>query len=104
MFDIVNPAVFGAAIAAGLFVGILAALALGRWVGRRAIAQAPSTLPPNIGSLESAVFALLGLLIAFTFSGALTRFDVRRAWKASKLEHEEISRYAFCAGSHTSRS
>ena len=79
MFDIVNPAVFGAAIAAGLFVGILAALALGRWVGRRAIAQAPSTLPPNIGSLESAVFALLGLLIAFTFSGALTRFDVRRA-------------------------
>jgi hypothetical protein len=79
MFDIVNPAVFGAAIAVGLFVGILAALALGRWVGRRAIAQAPSVLPPNIGSLESAVFALLGLLIAFTFSGALTRFDVRRA-------------------------
>ncbi len=79
MFDIVNPAVFGAAIAAGLFVGILAALALGRWVGRRTIAQAPSALPPNIGSLESAVFALLGLLIAFTFSGALTRFDLRRA-------------------------
>ena len=32
----------------------------------------------SAGSLEAAVFALLGLLIAFTFSGALTRFDVRR--------------------------
>jgi len=33
---------------------------------------------PNVGSLEAAVFALLGLLIAFTFSGALQRFDSRR--------------------------
>jgi len=33
---------------------------------------------PNVGSLEAAVFALLGLLIAFTFSGALQRFDTRR--------------------------
>ena len=32
----------------------------------------------GIGSLEGAVFALLGLLIAFTFSGALSRFDSRR--------------------------
>ena len=79
MLEIVNPAVFGAGIAAGLFVGILVALALGRWIGKRTIAQALPALPPNIGSLESAVFALLGLLIAFTFSGALTRFDVRRA-------------------------
>ena len=79
MLEIINPAVFGTAIAGGLFLGILAALALGRWIGRRMIAQAGPALPPNIGSLESAVFALLGLLIAFTFSGALTRFDVRRA-------------------------
>lgn len=28
--------------------------------------------------MEGAVFALLGLLIAFTFSGAATRFDTRR--------------------------
>ena len=32
----------------------------------------------STASLETAVFGLLGLLIAFTFSGALTRFDGRR--------------------------
>ena len=31
------------------------------------------------GTIEGAVFALLGLLIAFTFSGAAARFDTRRA-------------------------
>src|SRR5262249_58161625 len=34
---------------------------------------------PSVGALETAVFALLGLLIAFSFSGALSRFDSRRA-------------------------
>jgi hypothetical protein len=79
MLEIVNPAVFGTTIAGALFVGILAALWLGRWIGRRSIAQYTPAAAPNIGSLEGAVFALLGLLIAFTFSGALSRFDVRRA-------------------------
>ena len=49
-----------------------------RRVGERAIASYGS-IGSTIGSLEAAVFALLGLLIAFTFSGALTRFDTRRA-------------------------
>lgn len=31
------------------------------------------------GVVDGAVFALLGLLVAFTFSGAATRFEVRRA-------------------------
>ena len=52
---------------------------LGRWLGRRAIGRYGAAGAPNISSLEAAVFALLGLLIAFTFSGALSRFDVRRA-------------------------
>ena len=30
------------------------------------------------GAMEGAVFALLGLLVAFTFSGAAARFDTRR--------------------------
>ena len=51
---------------------------LGRRLGRRAIARYGAAGMPNISSLEAAVFALLGLLIAFTFSGALSRFDVRR--------------------------
>jgi len=32
------------------------------------------------------------------------RAYMRRAWNASQLLHELISRYAPCAGSHTSRS
>ena len=31
-----------------------------------------------MGVIEGAVFALLGLLLAFTFSGAATRFEGRR--------------------------
>jgi hypothetical protein len=68
----------GGAIAVAIFVGVLLFLKAGRWVGERAIARF-GTVGQTIGSLEAAVFALLGLMIAFTFSGALTRFDVRRA-------------------------
>jgi hypothetical protein len=34
---------------------------------------------PSFGSLETAMFALLGLLMALTFSGAADRFDHRRS-------------------------
>ena len=77
--DIVNPTAFATWIAASLFGGILVFLAAGRWVGRRIMARQHVETLPSVGSLEAAVFALLGLLIAFTFSGALARFDVRRA-------------------------
>lgn len=75
-----DPAIFGGGLALGLFIGILLCLAFGRWLGRRALARYGAAGHPNIGSLETAVFALMGLMIAFTFSGALTRFDVRRAY------------------------
>jgi len=78
MLEIVDVTVVGTAAAAGIFVGILVCLLLGRWLGGRAIARYGAPGVPNISSLEAAVFALLGLLIAFTFSGALSRFDARR--------------------------
>jgi len=73
-----NPAVVGGGFAIVLFFGIVICLMLGRRAGRRTIARHGS-LGAGVGSLETAVFALLGLLIAFTFSGALERFDKRRA-------------------------
>src|SRR5262245_59431909 len=79
MLYIIDPEVIGGAVAGILFVGILASLAVGRWIGQRTIARYGPTAAPTIGSLETAVFALLGLMIAFTFSGALSRFDTRRA-------------------------
>lgn len=78
MFEIIDPTVLGAAFAVALLVGIVLALALGRRLGHRAIARHGEKQTSGIGSLEAAVFALLGLLIAFTFSGALSRFDSRR--------------------------
>lgn len=79
MIEIVDPALVGSVAALVLLGGILLALRVGRVVGLRAIARHGRAARGGIGSLEAAVFALLGLLIAFTFSGALTRFDQRRA-------------------------
>ncbi len=79
MIEIVDPVLVGGGIAVAMFIGILIALQLGRWFGQRAIRVYGTASQPNIGSLETAVFALMGLLIAFTFSGALQRFDQRRA-------------------------
>jgi hypothetical protein len=78
MLEIVDIRVIGTVAAAGIFLGILVCLVLGRWLGRRAVARYGTASVPSISSLEASVFALLGLLIAFTFSGALSRFDVRR--------------------------
>ena len=74
---IIDPILHGGVVTTVTFFGVLLALRLGRLLGGRAIARFGS-IGNTIGSLEAAVFALLGLLIAFTFSGALTRFDARR--------------------------
>ena len=76
--QIFDPLVIGGATAAGVFAGILLCLVWGRRIGQRAVAKHGGTSLPGSGALEGAIFALLGLLIAFTFSGALTRFDERR--------------------------
>ncbi len=62
----------------GLFVGMLVLLEVGRRIGARRLAEDPEGAEAGVGTVEGAVFALLGLLIAFTFSGAATRFDTRR--------------------------
>jgi hypothetical protein len=64
-------------LAAGLLLAMLACLEIGHRLGRRRAAQAPEGA--GAGVVDGAIFALLGLLIAFTFSGAASRFDQRRA-------------------------
>ena len=73
-----NSSSDGLVFAAGLFVGMLVLLEAGRGVGTRRMAQDPEGARRGLGVIEGAVFSLLGLLIAFTFSGAATRFDARR--------------------------
>ncbi len=64
--------------AAGLFVGILLFIELGRRLGISHLAQEGRGLTKGAGAAEDAVFGLLALLIAFTFFGAASRFDDRR--------------------------
>jgi hypothetical protein len=61
-----------------LLVGMLVTFEIGRRVGAARLARDPDGLAKGAGAAEGAVFALLGLLMAFTFSGAASRFDERR--------------------------
>ena len=65
-------------IALGLFLGMIGLLELGRRIGLRRLRKDPGAAREGLGAAEGAIFALLGLLIAFTFSGAADRFDQRR--------------------------
>jgi hypothetical protein len=64
--------------AGGLFLGMMVLLELGRRLGRRRRRGDEEGARAGLGAVEGAVFALMGLLIAFTFSGAASRFDDRR--------------------------
>lgn len=71
---------FAFAVALGalvLFAALLALLEVGGRLGARALARNPDAAT-GAGAMEGAVFALLGLLLAFTFFGAASRFDDRR--------------------------
>lgn len=63
----------------GLFAAMIAMLELGRYLGNRRRRADPDGHSRGAGALESTILALLGLLLAFTFSGAWARFDARRA-------------------------
>ena len=64
----------------GLFVGMLISLEAGIRLrhARMALEAAAGKKTSGFGAVEGAMFALLGLLVAFTFSGAANRFDGRR--------------------------
>lgn len=66
-------------LALGLFCGMLGCLEFGRWLGHRWSARKPDEAKSRAAAtLESAVFGLMALLIAFSFGGASSRFDQRR--------------------------
>jgi hypothetical protein len=73
-----NPAVVSAFLSLGLFLGMLACLELGRRLGVRRMAADPEGVKSGTGPVDSAVFALLGLLLAFTFASAANRYETRR--------------------------
>jgi hypothetical protein len=74
MHTILLSAVFSAV----LFGGVLACMRIGWRVGRKRLQALGEDGQAGLGALDGAVFGLMGLLIAFTFTGAATRFDARR--------------------------
>src|SRR3954451_16586024 len=70
-------ALFSLAISAAFFVSSVALLNYGRYLGLRYLRQEGAANMSGLATVEGAVFAI-GLLLAFTISGALQRFDDRR--------------------------
>jgi hypothetical protein len=65
------------AVFLGFFGAMLVSLEAGRRVARRTIGS-DRAQPGGLGAVEAVAFGLLGLLLAFTFSGAAARLDTRR--------------------------
>jgi hypothetical protein len=63
-----------------LFAAMLGAQRLGQWFGRRR-----GNDDDGLGVSETAVFSILGLFLAFAFSGAAERFEARRTMVVSEV-------------------
>lgn len=66
----------GLGVFAAFFAALIGSLEVGRRRGRKACAGGGP--PAGLGTVEAVTFGLLGLLLAFTFSGAAARLDTRR--------------------------
>ena len=71
-------AFFAVGIAFAFFISSLILLNYGRHLGLRYLRGEGANSMAGLPTIEGAVFALIGLLLAFTVSGALQRFDERR--------------------------
>lgn len=62
----------------GLFLGMLLSLLIGQYLGRRDGLKVTDEVHARLTTVEAAIFGLMGLMIAFTFSGAAERYELRR--------------------------
>ncbi len=67
------------AVAATIFLAIALSLRAGWLVGRRRLGIYGENANEGVGAAEAAIFGMMGLLLAFTFTGAANRFEIRRA-------------------------
>jgi hypothetical protein len=73
-----HPMQWALAGAVGLFLAMLACLEVGFRVGQRRSTLLPDLAHEGVSDVGVAVFALLGLLLAFSFAGGISRLDARR--------------------------
>jgi len=74
-----DPAQKAMALSVSLLTGMLLCLEVGYRVGIVRSGRGPELLHEGIGAIEAAIFAILGLLLGFSFAGAMSRLDNRRA-------------------------
>lgn len=74
-------------VAGGICAGILVLIEVGRRLGLRRTKRDAEGARAGLGAIEGAIFGLMGLLIAFTFSGAASRFDARRDLVVREANH-----------------
>src|SRR6266581_8100598 len=72
-----NPAELAVIVSLGLVLGMLVLLEAGHRLGRYAAGKTESS-HEGTGTIEAAVFALLGLLLGFTFANGISHLDQRR--------------------------
>jgi hypothetical protein len=70
-----------------LAIGVFILIEVGQRMGAKQLVKEGDDYLKGVGAIESAVFALLGLILAFSFSGALTRFDERRQLVITEAEN-----------------
>ncbi len=68
----------GAPVALILFLMVAGSVRMGWKLGRRRASTQGKDVNEGLGAVEGAIFGLMGLLLAFTFTGAAARFDHRR--------------------------
>lgn len=61
-----------------IFALVFGFLLWGRRLGERYFRDSAENAGEGLGAVDAAVFGLMGLLLAFTFTGAASRFDDRR--------------------------
>ena len=74
----VEPSIPPLLTALALFLGMLIMLETGRRLGIQRRQRETETDRTNLGMIESALFAVFGLLMALTFTGAASRFNEKR--------------------------
>jgi hypothetical protein len=74
-----------------LLCGMLILLETGRRVGIRRLPKESEGERGSLGTIEGAVFALFGLVMAFSFSGAASRFNEKRMLIAEEVNTIETA-------------
>jgi len=86
-----EPAISPLLFAVLLFFGMMILLETGRRLGIKRRPKESEGERGSLGTIEGAVFALFGLVMAFAFSGAATRFNEKRMLIAEEVNAIETA-------------